>query len=123
MPNIGGPKQPRWLLFSSVIHSVFLYGAPIKVDALCSNPNYGAVSQMACRTITLRVVCAHRTVSDIALSVVAGLPPVNLMAGERAELYREGIVREVDFYQAETDYSVETDGPGRSGKSGSADEM
>ena len=59
-----------------VVHFVILYGAPIWADALCNNPSYGAACQRACRTIALRVACAYRTVSDIALSVVAGLTPV-----------------------------------------------
>ena len=67
MPNIGGPKRPRWLLLSSVIYSVILYGAPIWADAICSNPSYSAACRRACRTIALRVACAYRTVSDIAL--------------------------------------------------------
>ena len=100
MPNIGGPKQPRWLLLSSVVYSVILYGAPIWADAICSNPSYGAVCRRVCRTIALRMACAYRTVSDIALSVVAGLPPLDLMARERAEVYREGVIKEEgDFDQ------------------------
>ena len=48
------------------------------------------------------MACAYRSVSDIALTVVAGMPPVDLMAAERAELYREGMVREEDdFYQGQ----------------------
>ena len=79
-----------------------LYGAPIWADALCSNPSYGAACQRACRTIALRVACAYRTVSDIALSVVAGLPPVHLLAAERTESYRECMAREEDdFYQGQ----------------------
>ena len=74
MPNIGGPKQPQRLLLSSVVYSVILYGDPIWANAICSNPSYGAACQRACRTIPLRVACAYRTVSDIAFSVVAGLP-------------------------------------------------
>ena len=38
----------------------------------------------------LRVARAYRTVSDIALSVIAGLPPVDLLATARAIKYREG---------------------------------
>ena len=34
MPNIGGPKQPRLLLLSSVVCSVILYGARIWADAI-----------------------------------------------------------------------------------------
>ena len=115
MPNIGGPKQPRRLLLPSVVYSVILYGAPIWANAICSNPSYGATCRMACRIIALRVTCAYRTVSDIALSVVAGLPPLYLMACERAEVYREGVIRE------EADFGVETDSPGRLWRSGSTD--
>ena len=79
-----------------------LYGAPIGTDALCSNPSDGAACQRANRTIALIVVCAYRTVSDIALSVVVGLPHVDLLAADRAELYRNGMVREEDdIYQGQ----------------------
>ena len=68
MPNIGRPTQRRRLLLESVVYSVILYGAPIWANAICSNPSYGAACRRACRIITLRVACAYRTVSDIALS-------------------------------------------------------
>ena len=100
MPNIGGPKQPRRLLLASVVYSVILYGAPICANAICSNPSYGAACRRACTIIALRVAFAYRTVSDIALSVVAGLPPLYLMTCERADVYREGVIREEgDFDQ------------------------
>ena len=81
MSNIGGLKQPRRLLLSSVVHSGILCGAPIWADTLCRNPSYAATCQRACRIIALRVACAYRTVSEIAL-VVVGLPSVDLMAAE-----------------------------------------
>ena len=100
MPNIGGPKQPRRLLLASVVYSVILYGAPIWAHAICSNPCYGTACRRPCRIIALRVASAYRTVSDIALSVVAGLAPLYLMACERAEVYSEGVIREEgDFDQ------------------------
>ena len=46
--------------------------------------------------VALRVARAYRTVSDIALSVIAGLPPVDLLATERAIKYREGRHAEED---------------------------
>ena len=90
MPNIGGPKQPRRTLLSSVVSSVILYGAPIWADAMCSNVTYRATCRRACRTVMLRIARAYRTVSDIALSVIAGFPPIDLIAEERATKYREG---------------------------------
>ena len=90
MPNIGGPKQPRRSLLSSVVISVILYGAPIWADALSSNESYGITCQRACRLAALRVARAYSTVSSIALSVITGIPPIDLIAAERARRYREG---------------------------------
>ena len=40
--------------------------------------------------------------ADIALSIIAGLPPVDLIPAKRAEMYREGMVAEEDeFYQGQ----------------------
>ena len=69
---------------------MILYGAPIWADTLYSNPSYDAACQRACRTIVLRVSSAYRTVSVIALSVVAGLPSI--------DLDHEGMVREKDDF-------------------------
>ena len=78
-PNIGGPKQPRRALLSTVVTSVILYGAPIWAEAMSSHTSYGATCRRAYRVAALRVARAYRTVSDIA-----GLPPVDLLATERA---------------------------------------
>lgn len=93
MPNIGGPKQSRRALLLSVVNSVILYGAPIWADALGKNSSYGAACRRASRIASLRVACAYRSVSDIALSVIIGVPPVDLLAIERANTYRKGIQR------------------------------
>ena len=83
-----------------MVYSVILYGARIWADAICSNPSYAAACQRTCRIIVLRVACAYRTVSDIAVFIIAGLLPVDLTTSERAEMYREGMVTEEDdFYQ------------------------
>ena len=47
MPNIGGPKQPRRALFSTVVTSVILYGAPIWAKAMSSHTSYGAPCRRA----------------------------------------------------------------------------
>ena len=90
MPNIGGPKQPRRLLLSMVVSSVILYASPIWVHMLKSRPSYGAACRRAYRIAALRVAHAYRSVSDIALSVITGLPPLDLLASERAAMYQNG---------------------------------
>ena len=95
MLNIGGPKQPRRALFSTVVTAVTLYGAQIWAKAM-SHTSYGAPCRRAYRTAALRVARTYRTVSDITLSVIAGLPPLDLLATERAIKYREGRHTEED---------------------------
>ena len=96
MPNIGGPKQPRRALLSTVVTSVILYGAPTWAETMSSHTSYGVTCRRAYRVAELRVARAYRTVSDIALAVIAGLPPVDLLATERAITYREGRHAEED---------------------------
>ena len=86
MPNIGGPKHPRQAILSSVVRYVILYAAPIWADALHSNSTYGTTCRQACRAVELRVARAYRTVSRVALSVIAGIPPIDLLADERATM-------------------------------------
>ena len=66
----------------------------------------------------LRVACAYRTVSDIALTVVVGWPLVDLLAaGELSRIAKACLEKRMTF----TRHSVETDGSGRPRKNGSAD--
>ncbi|KAG7196556.1 hypothetical protein KM043_016491 [Ampulex compressa] len=90
MPNMGGPKQPWRSLLTSVVCSVILYGASIWVDALQRHMSYGDSCRRACGIAALRVACAYRTMPNVALSVLTGIPPLDLLAAERAEKYREG---------------------------------
>ena len=63
-----------------MVISVILYGAPIWADALSSNRSYGTTFQRACRTAAVR---------DIALLLIAGMRPNDLIEAERAKMYRE----------------------------------
>ena len=63
---------------------------------MSSHTSYGATSRRAYRVAALRVARAYRTVSDIALSVIAGLTPVDHLATERAIKYSEGRHAEED---------------------------
>lgn len=87
MANIGGPRQARRKLLANVVSSVMLYAAPIwsKATAVTSY-----VRQMTSvhRRCALRVARAFRTVSYDAVCVIADMMPIQLMAEERAEIYR-----------------------------------
>lgn len=86
MPNIGGPRQSRRLLLSSVSTSVLLYGAPVWAGSLKVQA-YRKVIASSYRLGAVRTACAYRTISDDAVCVIAGMLPVDILAAERQRLY------------------------------------
>nr|CAH7755101.1 unnamed protein product [Callosobruchus chinensis] len=70
MPNIAGPKPSKRRTLMSVVHSIMLYGAEIWADALIVQKYRNCLSSVQ-RTAALRVARAYRTVSEIAVLVVA----------------------------------------------------
>lgn len=94
MPNVGGPSQAKRALLMSVTHSRLLYAATTWADrATKFGVNLGAIAR-AQRTAALRVVRAYRTVSTDAALLIAGIPPGDLLALERARVTRR--VRDED---------------------------
>lgn len=87
MPNIGGPRQIRRKLLSSVVSSVMLYASPIWSEAMAVT-SYARQVTSVYRRAALRVARAFRTVSYDAVCVIADMTPIQLMAEERAEIYR-----------------------------------
>jgi hypothetical protein len=41
--------------------------------------------------VVLRVISAYKTVSRAALLVIAGIPPIDLLARERIEIHKKGV--------------------------------
>ncbi|XP_065161188.1 uncharacterized protein [Atheta coriaria] len=102
MPNVSGPKQAKRRLLMHAVTSVMLYGAPAWVEGrgtdICRRilePTYGRCA--------LRIIQAYRTVSGEAATLLAGMPPIDLLAGEmaymnqftkRQKIARRGAARE-----------------------------
>jgi len=75
-------KQERRLLLTSVSRSVTLYAASIWADAM-KIKSYARGIHSTHRVCPLRVCCAFRTVLDDAAVVIAGMPPIDLLAAEK----------------------------------------
>jgi hypothetical protein len=88
MPNHGGARHCRRKLLASVISSIILYGAPIWAQAL-EKRSYRMKIASVYRLSALRVTSAFRTVSDDAICVVAGMPPIDILARERQYAYSQ----------------------------------
>ncbi|KMQ93366.1 reverse transcriptase [Lasius niger] len=81
MPNLRGPHERKRRLYSIVVHSMMLYGAPVWAEALArvSRRNRDLLKRSQ-RIVAQRVVCAYRTVSGVAAGMLARIPPIDLQA-------------------------------------------
>ncbi|KAL7294440.1 hypothetical protein TKK_0012437 [Trichogramma kaykai] len=86
MPNSGGPRSSRRKLYDHVVDSILLYGAPIWSTA-AQKRAYIRQAESAHRRVCLRVIGGQPHVSYEATYVLAGIPPLVLLADERARLY------------------------------------
>ncbi|GBP75629.1 Retrovirus-related Pol polyprotein from type-1 retrotransposable element R1 [Eumeta japonica] len=87
MPNVGGPKETRRLLLSSVVTSALTYGISIWADALDTQESLRKAGPVYRRS-ELRVASAFRTISEEAMCVISGTLPLRILADERQILYQ-----------------------------------
>jgi hypothetical protein len=85
LPNLRGPKTSCRRLYTGVVRSMALYGAPIWVDAL--NSQNIAQLRRPQRVMAQRAIRGYRTVSAEAACVLAGTMPWDLDARALADLY------------------------------------
>jgi len=93
MPNVGGPSQSKRSLLMSVVQSRLLYGAQVWADSVQGVGKSENALLQAQRTAALRVARCYRTVSDVAVLVLARMPPAPLVAAlrkRRAESKKAG---------------------------------
>ncbi|CAB0034124.1 unnamed protein product, partial [Trichogramma brassicae] len=83
MPNTGGPRSSRRELYARVVDSILLYERPsgdVRRRRRPTSAKAEAVHRRAC----LRVISGRPHVSYDATYVIAGVPPLALLADERA---------------------------------------
>ncbi|GBP65563.1 Retrovirus-related Pol polyprotein from type-1 retrotransposable element R1 2 [Eumeta japonica] len=88
MTNVGGPKQSKRLLLSSVVTSVLTYGISIWADALDTQESLRKAGPVYRRS-ALRVASAFRTISEEAVCFISGTLPLRVRAEERRTLYQQ----------------------------------
>ncbi|CAB0038342.1 unnamed protein product, partial [Trichogramma brassicae] len=87
MPNTGGPRSSRRELYARVVDSILLYGAPIWRCAT-ETEAYIRQAEAVHRRACLRVISGRPHVSYDATYVIARVPPLALLADERARIYQ-----------------------------------
>lgn len=94
LPNVGGPSVTCRKLYTGVLRSMALYGAPIWAGTL--GPSTLVLLRRPQRTMALRVVRAYRTVSFEGACVLAGVPPWDLEAEALAAVHRRRALARVE---------------------------
>lgn len=87
MPNLRGPDERVRHLYVEVIHSVLLYGALIWAPEMQRIRPIGNLIHRIQRRLAIRMIRACRTVSYTAATVLARIPPVDLLAKARKTVY------------------------------------
>ncbi len=85
--NLGGPSEGKRKLLANVAISVLLYEAPIWTDAINAR-QYRRTEMVSVQwKAALRCVSAYRTISTEAVCVLAGIPPIEMVADECRRIY------------------------------------
>ncbi|XP_025160302.1 uncharacterized protein LOC112589824 [Harpegnathos saltator] len=87
MSNVGGPDGKARRLHAGILNSVALYGAPIWAEALAASRPMQAQLRRVQRVLAVRVARCYRTVSCVAATVLASMPPLELMALSYKRMY------------------------------------
>ena len=70
-----------------IANSIMLYGSKIWAEALRFKKQANSLVSVQ-RTVALSIASAYHTVSTLAVLVIAGTIPVDLLAPERTEIYK-----------------------------------
>lgn len=87
LPNLGGPGDKVRRLYAGTVRSVALYGAPLWAEALSISKRGKSAMTLALHPMILRIIKAYRTVSKGVASVMAGCPPLYLIAKEHERTF------------------------------------
>ncbi|KAL4122712.1 hypothetical protein QTP88_014995 [Uroleucon formosanum] len=83
-------ERRNWLTASNFGCTQLLYAAPVWSEAVSLTVKAQTILRRPQRVAALRTIKAYRTVSDEAAFVLSGMPPVDLMAEERARIKTRG---------------------------------
>lgn len=88
LPNIGGPRAVVRKMYTNVLHSMILYGAPIWADRMKEDKWIQTLVHRTQRIMVIRVARCYRTVLHRAATTLSGTPPIELLARMYQRVYR-----------------------------------
>lgn len=86
MPNVREPSEGRRRLFTGVVQSVLLYGAPNWVSTALNAQNVSVLLRVHC-WVVIRCTSSYCTVSYDAVKSITYIFPIELLALERCDAF------------------------------------
>ncbi|KMQ85417.1 reverse transcriptase [Lasius niger] len=87
LPNMGGPAETVRRLYAGTVHAMILYGAPIWAEKVVATRHLRDMLRQIQRRVTNRICRGYRTMNWVAVGVLAGVPPCELLARMYSEVY------------------------------------
>ena len=87
LPNFGGPREKVRRLYTAVTQSMLLYGSPIWAEDRKITPKNTKALRKVQRLMAIKVIKAYRTISAEAAITLAGMTPLDHLAGAYTEIY------------------------------------
>jgi len=89
LPNLGGPNGRARRLYAEVVSSIALYATPVWAAEVTGSRQLCSMLHKVQRRVTQRAIRAYKTTSHAAATVLAGQPPLELLASMRRQVYLE----------------------------------
>ncbi|XP_029171256.1 uncharacterized protein LOC114940687 [Nylanderia fulva] len=87
LPNLGGPGGSVRKLYAGTVHAMLLYGAPVWVKCLEATRGPRDALRQLQKRVANRICRGYRTVSWVAVGVLSGVPPVEMLARMYTDVY------------------------------------
>jgi hypothetical protein len=88
-------------IYEGALIPILTYGAPVWEEAIAKQ-KYLRTLQRVQRMINIKVAKAYRTISFEASCIMAGVPPIGIVIGEKARLYKINHNMERSKYEYDT---------------------
>lgn len=87
LPNINGPGEVARKLYAGVVHAIGMYGAPNWWKKVKGNKEGTKRIYAAQRRMALRITRAYRTTARKAVTLLAGIPPFEMLAEKQTRVF------------------------------------
>lgn len=87
MPNLREPHESKSKLYSNIIQSVVMYGAPVWAESFIKNRKIQKPLARTQRYMATRIIAGYKTISYEVATLLARTPPWELVVNKYRRMY------------------------------------